>query len=308
MSGFSNYIDRQKSGPGSSEKSQKVHSANWKEEIHLRKELKCLERQEQQRVRKLSCDQRLVVDKFYRRLSRSVDIAEKQEKAKESLPRNRQTQAINVEKQRRHVRCCSAYPKPPVPVFRKITRARSSSCEQAVLSESREKEKGYQLSVRPARPMTSLEKRNKLWEKQLYSVTQRINRARSAPARPAIYSVPEFSGATKLQKSNRKFPFQESKTVEFNSDMLRKLREKEVSNQSFAINEFLKTITPLELVPWTPFESETNVKEALTGLDNVLRTQNELLKKSTKKHFHRNVLYDLDHRLINTFESSNHES
>lgn len=314
MSTFSNYIDRQKSGPGSSEKSQKVHSANWTEEIQLRKELDCLKRQEQQRVCRLSSDQRLVVDRFYRMLSRSVDVAEKHERMKETLPRNKVSKtkekevSVNVEKHMRQIRCLSAFPKPPVPVFRRTARRRSKSCEPAVAVSQDKEEEDEQLNRDvldlPPRPMTSLEKRNKMWERQLNSVTQRINRARSAPARPAVYKVPEFSKATKPKNFDRKIPRQKTNTVDFSSEVLRFMREKEVDRQNHVIREFLKTLTPLQLVPWTPFEDERNINEASFGsVDSVLRTEVEGLTNNGKKHVHRSALYDLDHRVIGSCEA-----
>ena len=273
----------------------------------------CLRRQEQQRVCRLSCDQRLVVDRFYRMLSRSVDTAEKHERLKETLPRSKVSKgkktevSINVEEHMRQIRCLNAFPKPPVPVFRRTARRRSKSCESVAVSNDR-KEEEDQLNQDdinlPPRPMTSLKMRNKMWERQLNSVTQRIHRARSAPARPAVYKVPEFSKATKSDNFDRKIPCHGANAVEFSSEVLKIMRGKEVDHQNRVIREFLKTLTPLQLVPWTPFDDERNIKEAFSSVDNVLRTEVEPLTNNGKRHVRRNALYDLDHRVIGSFKKS----
>ena len=175
MTHFASYIDRQKSGPGSSEKSQKVHSANWKEEIQLKKELDCLSKQEQQRVARISSDQRVVVHRFQRKLSASVDIAKTHDKVKESLDDNhrrilqmRESQRKNPDEERmslRQLRCLSASPKPPLPKFR-----RAKSCELPYISSKMlygDKCTNQETLDLPPRPMTALEKRNKIWERQL---------------------------------------------------------------------------------------------------------------------------------------------
>lgn len=274
---FASYIDRQKSGPGSSEKSQKVHSANWKEEIQLKKELDCLNKQEQQRVARISSDQRLVVHRFQRKLSLSVEVAKNHDELKESLDINhkratelREMQGKNndIGEERislRQLRCLSASPKPPLPKFR-----RAKSCEPPRISrntfygEADEHLTDDRHNL-PPRPMTALEKRNKLWERQLKTVTQRLNRARSAPARTSYYKVPEFSVAQSNLSSREKHSGQKLRratNVEIDLEYFRRVREKELYLQRQAVNNFLQSIEPLELVPWTPgYEPEENSDE-----------------------------------------------
>lgn len=276
---FASYIDRQKAGPGSSEKSQKVHSANWKEEIQLKKELDCLDKQEQQRVSRISSDQRLVVHRFQRKLSASVDIAKNHDKVKESLDGNhrrakelRERQGRNPDEKEarmslRQLRCLSASPKPPLPKFR-----RAKSCEPPQESRGVFYSDSYTANAwldMPPRPMTALEKRNRMWERQLKTVTQRLNRARSAPARTSYYKVPEFSSLQSnvrgdvrdkqiSQKQRRRAPT----NVEIDLEYFRRVREKELHFQRQAVNTFLKSIEPLELIPWTPgYESADNNNE-----------------------------------------------
>lgn len=276
---FASYIDRQKAGPGSSEKSQKVHSANWKEEIQLKKELDCLDKQEQQRVSRISSDQRLVVHRFQRKLSASVDIAKNHDKVKESLDGNhrrakelRERQGRNPDDNEarmslRQLRCLSASPKPPLPKFR-----RAKSCEPPQESRGAFYSDSYTSNAwldMPPRPMTALEKRNRMWERQLKTVTQRLNRARSAPARTSYYKVPEFSSLQSnvrgdvrdkqiSQKQRRRAPT----NVEIDLEYFRRVREKELHFQRQAVNTFLKSIEPLELIPWTPgYESADNNNE-----------------------------------------------
>jgi len=270
---FASYIDRQKAGPGSSEKSQKVHSANWKEEIQLKKELDCLHKQEQQRVSRISSDQRLVVHRFQCKLSTSVDISKNHEKVKESLDSNhkkarelRESQSRNPggSEERmtlRQLRCLSASPKPPLPKFR-----RAKSCEPPKVTHDilygDEDSDQVKLDL-PPRPMTALEKRNKMWERQLKTVTQRLNRARSAPARTSYYRVPEFSLAQSNIREKQTGQKQRRATnVEIDLEYFRRVREKELHVQRQAVKTFLKSIEPLELVPWTPgYEPAENNNE-----------------------------------------------
>lgn len=273
---FASYIDRQKSGPGSSEKSQKVHSANWKEEIQLKKELDCLNKQEQQRVARISSDQRLVVHRFQRKLSLSVEIAKNHDEVKESLDINHkravelrelQGKKNDIGEERmslRQLRCLSASPKPPLPKFR-----RAKSCEPPRISNNTfygEADSEYPTERHdlPPRPVTALEKRNKMWERQLKTVTQRLNRARSAPARTSYYRVPEFS-VTQSNSSREKYGGQKLRratNVEIDLEYFRRAREKELYLQKQAVKNFLQSIEPLELVPWTPgYEPAENSNE-----------------------------------------------
>ena len=298
---FASYIDRQKSGPGSSEKSQKVHSANWKEEIQLKKELDCLNKQEQQRVARISSDQRLVVHRFQRKLSVSVDIAKKHDDVKESLDINhkrardfRELQRKNndISEERislRQLRCLSANPKPPLPKFR-----RAKSCEpprinnNALYGEDTTDFPSERLDL-PPRPMTALEKRNKMWERQLKTVTQRLNRARSAPARTSYYKVPEFSVAQSnnaLEKHTGQKLQRHATNVEIDMEYFRRVHERELYLQRQAVKAFIKSIEHLELVPWTPgYESAENANE--TAENPVVMAAVALSKQDVNANEHR---------------------
>lgn len=285
---FSSYIDRQKSRVGSSEKSQKVHSANWKEEVQLRKELFCLNKQERQRVSRISIEQRLVVNRFQKKLSKSVEISKSHEQVVNTLKGNRATmieQALNREleapsEHMRTIRCLNAFPKPPVPKFNE---RRSKSCEPStkpkenesiLINEECKKEEKSELIPRP---MTALEKRNKLWERQLSSVTQRINRARSAPTKATFYKVPEFTaGTTKLGKRTIKTANrQPGMSYAVDMDLYRYVREKEIAKQNEAVQDYLKGIEGLELVPWTPFDYVLDESNASTEIRRTSRTRKQ---------------------------------
>lgn len=268
---FASYIDRQKSGPGSSEKSQKVHSANWKEEIQLKKELDCLNKQEQQRVARVSSDQRLVVYRFQRKLSLSVEIAKNHDEVKESLDVNHK-RAIELREMQsknndigeekislRQLHCLSASPKPPLPKFRRAKSCEPPRISNKMLYGGTDSEYPSERHDLPPRPMTALEKRNKMWERQLKTVTQRLNRARSAPARTSYYKVPEFSVAQSnisREKHSGQKP-RRATNVEIDLEYFRRAREKELYLQRQAVKKFLQSIEPLELVPWTPGNQPT---------------------------------------------------
>jgi len=93
-----------------------------------------------------------------------------------------------------------------------------------------------------------------MWERQLKTVTQRLNRARSAPARTSYYKVPEFSVA-QCNTSREKHSGQKLRrptNVEIDLEYFHRVREKELFLQRQAVKTFLQSIEPLELVPWTP--------------------------------------------------------
>ncbi|XP_032242212.1 uncharacterized protein LOC116620698 [Nematostella vectensis] len=271
---FSSYIDRSKSGTGSSEKSQKVHSANWKEEIQLRKELDCLNKQEQQRVSRISIEQRLAVDRFHRKLSRSVEIAKSHDEIRADLENKRKEReshkdSDNTSRHMRMVRCLNAFPKPPLPTFTH----RPKSCEPVTGRKNAENITKENVDVLP-RPMTALERRNKVWEKQLDTVTQRINRARSAPAKTKFYKVPEFADvaentmkarpkSSSPRKGNTSQSNSSSKRTSYEIDMniYRYFREIELKRQRDAVREFIKSIEPLELVPWEPYDAVSSSQD-----------------------------------------------
>lgn len=273
---FSSYIDRQKSRVGSSEKSQKVHSANWKEEVQLRKELICLNKQEQQRVSRISTDQRIVVNRFQKKLSKSVEISKGHELLMNVMNGNRTTmmqQFLNREAtscdHMKSIRCLNAFPKPPVPKFSK---GRSKSCEPPKTKDTervpvKKDDKKSEKDLIP-RPMTALEKRNILWERQLNSVTQRINRARSAPTKPNFYKLPEFTiDATKVGKRSRTSGKRTGISYTVDMELYRYTREKEIEQQNAAVRKYLKSIEGLELVPWTPFDYEDDDTNTVNNTD-----------------------------------------
>lgn len=290
MMQFTSYIDRQKSGPGSSEKSQKVHSANWKEEIQLHKELDCLRKQEQQRISRITSDQRIVVHRFQRKLSTSVDIARKHEKVMDTFDKRhihakewRELQSGNPDKDTislTQLRCLSASPKPPLPKFRR-TRSCEPPGETSKFHISNETTRPSSLDFTP-RPMTALEKRNKMWERQLKTVTQRFNRARSAPARTSYYRISDF-GLEQVNARERqcmRTQYRGPTNLEIDMECFRRLREEEVYFQRQAVKAFLASIEPLELVPWTSgFEALEN-----NETENTVLTTSEQEMNSNELH------------------------
>lgn len=294
MMQFVSYIDRQKSGLGSSEKSQKVHSANWKEEIQLHKELDCLRKQEQQRVSRITSDQRIVVHRFQRKLSTSVEIARKHEKVRETFDKShihakerKELQSGNPETDKislTQLRCLSASPKPPLPKFR-----RARSCEPPEKTSkfliSNETTRPSSLDLTP-RPMTALEKRNKMWERQLKTVTQRFNRARSAPARTSYYRISDF-GLEQVNARERQCMRTQHRgptNLEIDMECFRRLREKEVYFQRQAVKAFLASIEPLELVPWTSgseaFENNIETENTVLATSETEMNSNELHRRT----------------------------
>ena len=254
MSGLSNYIDRKSSGPGSSEKSQNVHSANWQAETQLKKEVNCIHRQEQQSITKISTDQRILIFRFHRKLTRSVDLAKSHEKLKSDLEIQRQLRIQESENDEdddeekkpqriRHALCMSRTFKPPVPRYR-----RGQSLSEPINKK--------QNTLPPSRPVTAMENRSKMWERQLKHVTSVVQRAKSAPPGKRMPLIEEFKAPEKKPKGRVKTARGATRKKQdflgVDMDEHRKFRQMELHVHERLVNNFLNSIQDLKLQPWTP--------------------------------------------------------
>lgn len=160
MYGHFNYIDRQHSheATGNSEKSHKVHCANWKEEVHLRKELDALGKQENVTVKRIYLDQKTVANKFRRCVSRSIDIIKTHDDLKANISYNR---SYNISK-------CNG----PGLQSSMANAGKTSVFGLDMLPKSR-----HVLT----RPVTASELRVRAWERKILTMSSKFRRAQSAP-------------------------------------------------------------------------------------------------------------------------------
>ena len=152
------YIDRQTSSAGSSEKSQVVHSANWKEQVYLKKELRLLQRQENAAIRRIASDQQMVTHNFLHRILRSIDQIKEIEKMKEDIKQiNNQTNRLH-----KTISDSSRFPSLGPTIER-------PGCRRI-----------YSAECRRVRPVTASELQGRVWQRKIGLMAKNIQRAKSA--------------------------------------------------------------------------------------------------------------------------------
>lgn len=223
-----NYIDRQNSAVGSSEKSQKIHSANWKEEVHLRKELESLKKQEHETISRIFSDQRIVAHQFRRRLCRSMELVRNHEKLKGELEQFRNDNFEASQKSQ-----MAKYSK-------RSARLQSSSVQS--LDTFPENEKYTQTSCNLfRRPVTASEKRGREWDRTIKSTTSKLSqRAKSAPiSRTTAYFVPG-KNLDKPQYKTTVFNQTKRERFSISREQFNRNRILEVAKQREAVLKFIK--------------------------------------------------------------------
>ena len=222
-----NYIDRQNSAVGSSEKSQKIHSANWKEEVHLRKELESLKKQEHETISRIFSDQRIVAHQFRRRLCRSMELVRNHEKLKGELE---QFKNDNFE----------ARTRASLNQSKRSARLQSSLVQS--LDTFPENEKYTQTSCNLfRRPVTASEKRGREWDRTIKSTTSKLSqRAKSAPiSRTTAYFVPG-KNLDKPQYKTTVFNQTKRERFSISREQFNRNRILEVAKQREAVLKFIK--------------------------------------------------------------------
>ena len=228
-----NYIDRQKSAIGTSEKSQKVHSANWKEEVYLRKELESLKKQENETISRIFSDQRLVAHQFRRRISRSIDLIKSHEKLKADVKHQKKNKSgVNQNS------IITKFSERPGSV-----RSTTSSQGAERLADS---VTGYNQRQKSTstfrRPVTASETSGRLWERRIRLMTSNLQRAKSAPTfRITVNQTVEELHNRQRSKATA-FSRGGASTFSINREHWNKNRIAEVAKQREAVLKFAKRI------------------------------------------------------------------
>lgn len=163
MNGF-NYIDRQQSATRSSEKSQKVHCANWKEEVHLSKKLEALRRQENAAIKRIFSDQKIIANRFRHRVHQSIELIKTHEELKVGLAKKETGSNL-------------AYG-----LFKTENNSRGLSFMERVDKPSNWCFNGKTKSNHLLRrPVTASELRVRAWERKIQTVSSKLRRVQSAP-------------------------------------------------------------------------------------------------------------------------------
>ena len=164
MNSHFNYIDRQQSqATGNSEKSHKVHCANWKEEVHLRKRLEEFKRQEDSSIKSIVSDQKIVANKFRRHVYRSVELIKTHERLKDRIT-NLKNNSMNENFQPK----CSI-------------RGRLFTANDNKWSSTSRNIKDKSNRLVKLRPVTASELRVRAWEQRIETMSSKLQRAQSAP-------------------------------------------------------------------------------------------------------------------------------
>ena len=167
------YVDRQKSSLGSSEKSQVVHSANWKEQVHLKKELELLRRQENETMKRITFDQRMVSHRFVHRILRSIDQIKKIENLKEEIEQmNYQKFDKTTPDSEKNKEVGYSF------VTSNISPRKDVSAERLTSGQLYRS-----VECRPIRPVTASEMQGRAWERKIGLMVKNIQRAKSASVR-----------------------------------------------------------------------------------------------------------------------------
>lgn len=169
------YVDRQKSSVGSSEKSQVVHSANWKEQVHLRKELELLRRQESEVMKRIASDQRMVSHRFLHRILHSLDQINEIEKLKEQIKqanyqRKRFDKTIPDSERNKETSYSLA--------TSNLSRRKDLSATERLTSGQL-----YRTECGRVRPVTASEIQGRAWERKIGLMAKNIQRPKSASVR-----------------------------------------------------------------------------------------------------------------------------
>ena len=230
MDGQFHYIDRQQSkAGGNSEKSQKVHCANWKEEVHLRKELEALTRQENVTIKRIFCDQKVVANKFRHHVYRTIEQIQRHEEVKVGIKSVRNIK--NSVHQNFQLKLDA-----PRWSFKKSTNSETSSLIPSM------KEKSDNLLKRP---VTASELRVRAWERKIQTISSKIQRAQSAPAMRRNVHSDEQKYVTPLNipkicstADRNMYMFMKCKEIDLRSDV-------EIARQRQAIINFIEKIKQL---------------------------------------------------------------
>ena len=228
MDGQFNYIDRQQSkAGGNSEKSQKVHCANWKEEVHLRKELEALTRQENVTIKRMFCDQKVVANKFRHHVCRTIEQIERHKEVKvgkKSLRNTKIHQNLQLKLDA------------PGLSFKKSNNSETSS----LIPNMKEKSDNLQ-----KRPVTASELRVRAWERKIQTISSKIQRAQSAPVmRRNVHSdAQKYVNPLNISKicktaDKNMYVFMKCKEIDLRSDV-------ENARQRQAVINFIEKIKQL---------------------------------------------------------------
>lgn len=220
MNSHFSYIDRQQSqATGNSEKSHKVHCANWKEEVHLRKRLEEFKRQEDSSIKSIVSDQKIVANKFRRHVYRSVELIKTHERLKDRITKFKNN-SMNENFQ---------------PTYTVHGRLFSANDDKSSSMSRNIKDKSNLVKLRP---VTASELRVRAWEQRIETMSSKLQRAQSAPAlRANVYCMEQkyHGNLTSSRTTDRKCRSMKCKKAKLD-------RNEELAKERNAVLNFIEKI------------------------------------------------------------------
>ena len=221
MNSHFNYIDRQQSqATGNSEKSHKVHCANWKEEVHLQKRLEEFKRQEDSSIKSIVSDQKIVANKFRRHVYRSVELIKTHERLKDRIT-NLKNNSMNENFQPK----CSI-------------RGRLFTANDDKSSSMSRNMKDKSNHLVKLRPVTASELRVRAWEQRIETMSSKLQRAQSAPTlRANVYCMEQkyHGNLTSSRTTDRTYRSMKCKKAKLD-------RNEELAKERNAVLNFIEKI------------------------------------------------------------------
>lgn len=252
------------SNAGTSEKSQKVHSTNYKVGVMLHKEIQSLNVNEKNVACSITIDQRRIATRFRNKLARSVELMKYHDKIRsrfhhaELRPNRHQDAKMHAWNQQASAN------------IGKFEGTRNSTKEHERrfslndLKAHQRERKEFDLKTFTDygallnRPQTALESKSKLWTKRATTANERVVRAKSAPPKSwrnceDIMRKLNSTGGGFYVANQTQRPMSRARFAEvFDSESFQKFREDEVVRQKLDVEAFVESIEPLKLVPWYP--------------------------------------------------------
>ena len=268
------------SNSGTSERSQKVHSTNYKVGVLLHKEIQSLNVDEKNVACSITIDQRRIATRFRNKLVRSVELMKHHDKIRSrfyhaELRPNRyhdtKTYAWNQQVSA-NLGKLNATQTGTQTSTKDHERKLSLDDVKAHLKDRKEFDLKTALE-RLNRPQTALESKSKLWTKRATTANERVVRAKSAPPKSwrnceDIMRKLNSTGGGFYVANQTQRPMSRARFAEvFDLESFQKFREEEVARQKLDVEAFIESIEPLKLVPWYPGHAPRKEEDMVTVHD-----------------------------------------
>ena len=271
------------SNSGTSERSQKVHSTNYKVGVLLHKEIQSLNVDEKNVACSITIDQRRIATRFRNKLARSVELMKHHDRIRsrfyhaELRPNRHQDTKTYAWNQQASANLGK---------FKGIQTGTQNATKDHGRKLSLDDVKAHQKDRKEFdlktftdygallnRPQTALESKSKLWTKRATTANERVVRAKSAPPKSwrnceDIMRKLNSTGGGFYVANHAQRPMSRARFAEvFDLESFQSFREEEVARQKLDVEAFVESIEPLKLVPWYPGHAPRKEEDLVTVHD-----------------------------------------